>query len=75
MTVVTMHCALGAIGAFIVGWIEIDWSKWGEFFLAFFSFVMCGLLMGMYFTTSIWVCYAVYIAFVLLYNMVITIAQ
>lgn len=65
----------GAGAAFSVGYLKVDWNKWGEFFLGFGSVIKCGLLFVMYFTDNIWICYAAYIIFIALYNFIITISQ
>uniref|UniRef100_H2ZIX5 Uncharacterized protein n=1 Tax=Ciona savignyi TaxID=51511 RepID=H2ZIX5_CIOSA len=66
---------LGALGAFCVGFVKLNWSIWGELALGLCSLCKCGLLMLMYWTTDIWICYVAYVAFIVLYNFVITITQ
>ncbi|CAK8676215.1 unnamed protein product [Clavelina lepadiformis] len=66
---------MGALGAFSVSYIQTNLSKWGEILLGCSSVFKCGLLLLMYWTTSIWACYAAYVAYILLYNFVITITQ
>ncbi|CAK8698310.1 unnamed protein product [Clavelina lepadiformis] len=71
----TVATVLGALGALAVGYIKVNWVKWGEFSLGFISLVICVLLMAMYWTTDIWICYVAYVLFISLYNIVITITQ
>ncbi|XP_077971127.1 thiamine transporter 1-like isoform X4 [Styela clava] len=66
---------LGAGAAFSVGYMRVDWKKWGEMFLGWGSVIKSGLLLIMYMTTDIWICYVAYIIFIGLYNFVITISQ
>ncbi|XP_039261582.2 thiamine transporter 2-like [Styela clava] len=66
---------LGAAAAFSVGYIKVDWKKWGEMFLGFGSVINAGLLFVMYMTSEILICYVAYAMFIGLYNFVITIAQ
>ena len=66
---------LGAVGAFGVGFINVSWKKWGELALGCCSVCKCVLLVVLYFTKNIWTSYAGYVAYIFLYNLVITIAQ
>lgn len=66
---------IGAVGAFSVGYIKLNWAAWGEIALGVCSLFKFGLLMLMYWTENIWVCYAAYVIFIFLYNFVITITQ
>nr|CAB3266126.1 thiamine transporter 1-like [Phallusia mammillata] len=66
---------LGALGAFSIGYIKVNWAKWGEVALGFCSMLKFGLLMLMYWTDHIWTCYIAYVVFIFLYNFVITITQ
>nr|XP_002131058.1 thiamine transporter 1-like isoform X2 [Ciona intestinalis] len=66
---------LGALGAFCVGFIKLNWTRWGEIALGLCSLCKCGLLLLMYWTTDIWLCYAAFVGFIVLYNFVITITQ
>jgi len=73
--VIVTLCVAGALGAFSVGVIRLNWAKLGELALGICSLLKCGILMLMYWTNNIWACYAGYIAFIILYNFVITITQ
>ncbi|XP_051869839.1 thiamine transporter 1-like isoform X2 [Pristis pectinata] len=65
---------LGAVGAFIVGYVKISWSMWSEVALLTFSFVIVVVLYVMDTVRNIWVCYSCYVAFRIIYMMLITIA-
>lgn len=66
---------LGAVAAFLVGFLTIDWGRWGEIFLGIGSLLEAVLLYLMATTDIIWVCYIAYVGFIALYNFVITISQ
>ncbi|XP_008824081.1 thiamine transporter 2 isoform X2 [Nannospalax galili] len=64
----------GALAAFAVGCVKINWDLLGELALAVFSVVSAGSLFLMCYTSSIWVCYAGYLVFKSSYMLLITIA-
>lgn len=66
---------LGAIAAFLVGYLTINWGRWGEMFLGIGSLLEAVLLYLMATTDIIWVCYIAYVWFIALYNFIITISQ
>ncbi|XP_049632619.1 thiamine transporter 1 [Suncus etruscus] len=65
---------LGAVAVFTVGYIKISWSTWGEVALALFSLLIAAAVYIMDMTSSIWVCYASYVVFRVIYMLLITIA-
>ncbi|XP_036614148.1 thiamine transporter 2 [Trichosurus vulpecula] len=64
----------GAVAAFAVGYVKIDWDLFGELALGIFSAVDAGSLFLMHFTTNIWLCYAGFLIFKSVYMLLITIA-
>ncbi|XP_072817884.1 thiamine transporter 2 isoform X2 [Vicugna pacos] len=64
----------GAVAAFAVGYVKVNWDLLGELALAVFSVVNAGALFLMHYTTNIWVCYAGYLIFKTSYMLLITIA-
>ncbi|CAL8334989.1 unnamed protein product [Boreogadus saida] len=64
----------GAAAAYGVGFLQVNWSHWGELSLGAFSGLEATALFLMTFTGSIWVCYAGYVIFKGLYMLLITIA-
>uniref|UniRef100_UPI00398E9AE7 thiamine transporter 1-like isoform X2 n=1 Tax=Pristiophorus japonicus TaxID=55135 RepID=UPI00398E9AE7 len=65
---------LGAVAAFVVGYVKISWSIWGEAALLVFSLVIAAAVYVMDTVRNIWVCYICYVAFRIIYMMLITIA-
>ncbi|XP_036885117.1 thiamine transporter 2 [Sturnira hondurensis] len=64
----------GAVAAFAVGYVKVNWDLLGELALAVFSVVNAGSLFLMHYTTNIWACYAGYLTFKSSYMLLITIA-
>ncbi|XP_026970253.1 thiamine transporter 2 [Sagmatias obliquidens] len=64
----------GALAAFAVGYVKVNWDLLGELALAIFSVVNAGSLFLMHYTTSIWACYAGFLLFKTGYMLLITIA-
>ncbi|XP_077011454.1 thiamine transporter 2-like [Tamandua tetradactyla] len=64
----------GAVAAFAVGYVKVNWDLLGELALAIFSVVNAGALLLMHYTDSIWACYAGYLMFKSGYMLLITIA-
>ncbi|NXX39752.1 S19A2 protein, partial [Tricholaema leucomelas] len=65
---------LGAVAVFVVGYIKTSWATWGEVALALFSFLIAATVYIMNTVGNIWVCYASYVVFRIIYMMLITIA-
>jgi len=64
----------GAVAVFVVGHIETSWATWGEVALALFSFLIAAAVYIMDTIRNIWVCYASYVVFRIIYMLLITIA-
>lgn len=64
----------GAIAAFTVGYMKVNWNLLGELALGIFSAADAGSLFLMHFTANIWVCYASLLIFKSSYMLLITIA-
>uniref|UniRef100_A0A8D0BIF0 Thiamine transporter 1 n=1 Tax=Salvator merianae TaxID=96440 RepID=A0A8D0BIF0_SALMN len=65
---------LGAVAVFVVGHIKTSWATWGEIALAMFSLFIAAAVYVMDTVRNIWVCYAAYVAFRIVYMLLITIA-
>ncbi|XP_036890866.1 thiamine transporter 1 [Sturnira hondurensis] len=65
---------LGAVAVFAVGYINIPWSTWGEMTLSLFSLLIAAAVYTMASKDNIWVCYASYVVFRIIYMLLITIA-
>ncbi|XP_026578197.1 thiamine transporter 1 [Pseudonaja textilis] len=65
---------LGAVAVFAVGHIKISFLTWGEIVLAMFSLFIAAAVYIMDTIHNIWVCYASYMAFRIVYMLLITIA-
>lgn len=64
----------GALAAFTVGYVKVNWDLLGELGLAIFSALISGALFLMNYTLNIWVCYAGYLVVKSSYMFLITIA-
>ncbi|XP_006760457.2 PREDICTED: thiamine transporter 2 [Myotis davidii] len=64
----------GAVAAFAVGYVKVNWDLLGELALAFFSVVNASSLLFMHYIADIWACYAGYLMFKSSYMLLITIA-
>ncbi|XP_013407120.1 thiamine transporter 1 [Lingula anatina] len=67
--------AIGALAALLVGFVKVNWRKWGEAFLGVISILDAVVLLAISFSKSIWLAYGLYIAFRASFQMVITIAS
>uniref|UniRef100_A0A674JSR9 Solute carrier family 19 member 2 n=1 Tax=Terrapene triunguis TaxID=2587831 RepID=A0A674JSR9_9SAUR len=65
---------LGAVAVFAVGYIKVSWATWGEVALALFSLLIAAAVYVMDTVRNIWVCYASYVIFRIVYMLLITIA-
>ncbi|XP_042114400.2 thiamine transporter 1 isoform X2 [Peromyscus maniculatus bairdii] len=65
---------LGASAVFAVGYIKISWSTWGEMTLFLCSLLIAAAVYIMDTVGNIWVCYASYVVFRIIYMVLITIA-
>lgn len=59
---------------FAVGYIKIPWATWGEVALALFSLLIAAAVYIMDIVRNIWICYASYVVFRIIYMLLITIA-
>lgn len=64
----------GAVAVFVVGHIKTSWAMWGEVALALLSFLIAAAVYIMDTIRNIWVCYASYVVFRIIYMLLITIA-
>lgn len=64
----------GAVAVVVVGHIKTSWAMWGEVVLALFSLLIAAAVYVMDTVHNIWVCYASYVIFRIIYMMLITIA-
>ncbi|KAM3934970.1 thiamine transporter 1 [Leptodactylus fuscus] len=65
---------LGAVAVFIVGYVKVSWSTWGELLLAVFALIIAVTVYIMDIIGNIWVCYVMYVLFRSIYMILITIA-
>lgn len=65
---------VGAVAVFVVGYIKISWSTWGEMMLSLFSLLIAAAVYIMDTVQNIWVCYTSYVVFRIIYMLLITIA-
>uniref|UniRef100_A0A8B9FN06 Solute carrier family 19 member 2 n=1 Tax=Amazona collaria TaxID=241587 RepID=A0A8B9FN06_9PSIT len=65
---------LGAVAVFVAGHIKMSWAMWGEVALALFSFLIAAAVYIMDTVRNIWVCYASYVVFRIIYMLLITTA-
>ncbi|XP_030638057.1 thiamine transporter 1 isoform X1 [Chanos chanos] len=70
----TISTLLGALAAFVVGFVKVSWADWGELALCVFSVVIAVAVYVMDTVRNIWVCYTSYVVFRATYMLLITIA-
>ncbi|XP_056089589.1 thiamine transporter 1 [Rhinichthys klamathensis goyatoka] len=70
----TISTLLGAFAAFVVSFVKVSWTVWGELALCIFSVVIAVCVFLMDTVRNIWVCYTAYIIFRATYMLLITIA-
>lgn len=66
---------LGALVAFVIGFLKLHWNVVGEIFLAVISLVQGGLIMYASSVNQLILAYVLHMAFGLLYQSAITIAS
>ncbi|XP_074046036.1 reduced folate transporter [Macrotis lagotis] len=54
---------LGAMTSFIAGFVKIRWAVWSELVIGGVTVLQAGLILLMYTTTNIWVCYVALVLF------------
>uniref|UniRef100_A0A8C4WT60 Solute carrier family 19 member 1 n=1 Tax=Eptatretus burgeri TaxID=7764 RepID=A0A8C4WT60_EPTBU len=64
----------GAFGAGSVGFLQVQWSKWGVFTIALGMLLQSLMLFMMNCTSSIWLCYTGYVVFRTIHQSLFTIA-
>ncbi|XP_071798013.1 thiamine transporter 2-like [Asterias amurensis] len=64
----------GALSAFLIMFVQMDWRLFGELLLGVVSLLDAAILVAMGVTGNIWLCYVLYIVFRSSYQLVITIA-
>lgn len=69
------YTIVGAVVSFAFGWLTLNWEIVGELALALCSTLQGAALLISAFTSSIWLAYAMYILFGMLYHPMITIAN
>ncbi|XP_051283119.1 reduced folate transporter [Dicentrarchus labrax] len=65
---------LSAVTSFIAGYVKIRWNVWSELVIGVITALQAGLLLLMYTTNSIWVCYVSYVLFRGFYQFLVPIA-
>ncbi|XP_072539896.1 reduced folate transporter [Salminus brasiliensis] len=65
---------LGAITSFVAGFVKIKWNVWSELVIGGITAAQAGLLLLMYATNNIWVCYVAYALFRGFYQFLVPIA-
>uniref|UniRef100_A0A2I4D687 Thiamine transporter 1 n=1 Tax=Austrofundulus limnaeus TaxID=52670 RepID=A0A2I4D687_AUSLI len=70
----TLATLLGALAAFLVGYLPLSWSVWGELVLCVLSLLMAVCVLVMDLLKDIWVCYGLYVLFRTTYMLLITMA-
>lgn len=69
------HSLLGAAMAFGIGFLKLPWEVWGEFTLSVITLVQGGCLVYSALLNNLYVAYAVYMLYLVLYQAAITIAS
>ncbi|CAL8290111.1 unnamed protein product [Lota lota] len=65
---------LGAITSFLAGFVKIRWNLWSELLIGVITALQAVLLLFMFSTDNIWVCYVAYILFRGFYQFLVPIA-
>ncbi|XP_076017953.1 reduced folate transporter [Genypterus blacodes] len=65
---------LSAFTSFAAGFIKIRWNVWSELVIGVITAVQAGLVLLMYTTDNIWVCYVAYVVFRGFYQFLVPIA-
>ncbi|XP_030010998.1 folate transporter 1 [Sphaeramia orbicularis] len=65
---------LSAGTSFIAGFVKIRWNVWSELVIGIITAVQASLLLLMYKTDNIWICYVAYILFRCVYQFLVPIA-
>ncbi|XP_043283991.1 thiamine transporter 1 isoform X2 [Venturia canescens] len=70
-----VYTIIGALAVFMVGKLRLNWSTVGEILLSIFSLLEALLLFVSSMNYNIWILYAVYIVFGVIYHTMITVAS
>lgn len=66
--------AICAATSFGIGFVKVNWSKYGELLLFSVNLIIGGLMLWMSFTNSIWIAYGCYLIIRIIFQTVLTIA-
>jgi len=66
---------IGAIAAYSIGQLELNWFKVGDLFLGIGSLLAGIVLLGCFYTRTLWFIYAFYIIYGCLYQTMLTVAE
>lgn len=69
---ISMLCS--AATSFGIGFVKVNWSKYGELLLFSVNLIIGGLMLWMSFTNSIWIAYGCYLIIRIIFQTVLTIA-
>ncbi|XP_012527778.1 thiamine transporter 2 [Monomorium pharaonis] len=70
-----VYAIVGATTVFCVGRIQLNWSLLGDVTLSVFSLLEGGILVGCSYSYNIWLLYAGYIIFGVIYHTMVTVAS
>ncbi|XP_050425167.1 thiamine transporter 2-like [Adelges cooleyi] len=71
----SLNTLIGAISAYLIGKLELNWFRVGDAFFAVGSMLAGLVLFGCYCTRTLWFIYAFYIIYGCLYQTMLTIAE
>ncbi|KAL5243875.1 hypothetical protein ACI65C_011285 [Semiaphis heraclei] len=71
----SLNTLIGAIAAYSIGKLELNWFKVGDLFLGIGSILAGIVLLGCFFTRTMWFIYAFYIIYGCLYQTMLTVAE
>jgi len=66
---------IGAVAAYSIGKLELNWFKVGDLFLGIGSLLAGIVLFGCFYTRTLWFIYAFYIIYGCLYQTMLTVAE
>uniref|UniRef100_A0A2S2R7N8 Thiamine transporter 2 n=1 Tax=Sipha flava TaxID=143950 RepID=A0A2S2R7N8_9HEMI len=71
----SLNTLIGAIAAYLIGKLELNWLKVGDVFLGLGSILAGIVLLGCYYVRTMWFIYAFYIIYGCLYQTMLTVAE
>ncbi|XP_060842623.1 thiamine transporter 2-like [Rhopalosiphum padi] len=71
----SLNTLIGAIAAYSIGKLELNWFKVGDLFLGIGSILAGIVLFGCFYTRTMWFIYAFYIIYGCLYQTMLTVAE